>query len=174
MILCSKSYPKCIKLPKTRWRLCICIPGRWANDIQTSRSHGPKMTLYRVNEFVVFMVIDMVQYHPGWAAPLMFASSLLKGMIIGNICFNFYSVGVVQHVNKKFNWFLPKRHPSITKQNKDNGCSNSPVSQNAPPCGCACQLHRRRQNHYKHCWFHMQRHFKWLNKVNQVLCKWLF
>ena len=40
------------------------------------------MTPYRVDECVVYAVTDMVRYHPGWAAPLMFASSLLKGMII--------------------------------------------------------------------------------------------
>ena len=39
------------------------------------------MTPYMVNECVVYAVTDMVRYHTGWVAPLMFASSLLKGMI---------------------------------------------------------------------------------------------
>ena len=37
-------------------------------------------TVQAVDECVVYAVIDMVWYHPGWAAPLMFASSLLKVM----------------------------------------------------------------------------------------------
>ena len=61
--------------------LCVCVCGHCAYDTQTSPGHWPKMTLYRVDECVVYAVTDMVRYHPGWAAPLMFESSLLKGMI---------------------------------------------------------------------------------------------
>ena len=46
------------------------------------RTHWHKMTLYRVNECVVYAVTEMVWYHPGWAVPLMLASRLLKGMIM--------------------------------------------------------------------------------------------
>ena len=35
----------------------------------------------QVNECLVYMVNDLVRYHPGRATPLTFASSLLKGMI---------------------------------------------------------------------------------------------
>ena len=61
--------------------LCVCIYGRCSNDTQTSRSHWPKMIPYRVDECIFCMVIYMVRYHRGWASPLIFASSLLKGMI---------------------------------------------------------------------------------------------
>ena len=49
--------------------------------MQTSGGDWPKMTPYRVDESLVYAVTDMVRCHPGWAAPLIFASSLLKGMI---------------------------------------------------------------------------------------------
>ena len=59
--------------------LCCLWP---LTPLQTSHSHWPKMTSYTVDECVVYAVIDMVWYHLGWAMPLMFLSSLLKGMII--------------------------------------------------------------------------------------------
>ena len=65
------------------YAFCICIRGRCANNTQTSRSHRPKMTPYRVDQCVVYAVVDMVLYHSGLLAPLMFVSSLLKGM---NMC----------------------------------------------------------------------------------------
>ena len=42
---------------------------------QTSHSHQPKMTLYRVNDCTVYAITDMIWFHPGWAAPLIFMSS---------------------------------------------------------------------------------------------------
>ena len=40
------------------------------------------MTLYRVNECVVYSYWHgTCRYHPGWAAPLMLVSKLLKGLI---------------------------------------------------------------------------------------------
>ena len=36
------------------YMLCVGICRRCANDTQTSRSYGPKMTLYRVEECVVY------------------------------------------------------------------------------------------------------------------------
>ena len=80
MILYCKTYLKFIKLPKTTWTLYICEHGCYAYNTQTSHSHWPKMTPYRVNDWIVYEVTDMVRYLPGWAVPS-FASSLLKGMI---------------------------------------------------------------------------------------------
>ena len=61
--------------------LCVCVRRRCAYDTQTSGGNWPKMTPNRVDECLVYAVTDIVGYRPGWAAPLMLASNLLKGRI---------------------------------------------------------------------------------------------
>ena len=41
-----------------------------------------KMAPYRVNDCFEYAITEMVWYHSGGAVPLMFASTLLKGVII--------------------------------------------------------------------------------------------
>ena len=54
-----------------------------------------QVDIVQVDECVVYADIDMVRYHPGWAAPLMFASNLLKGMIN----FSHRILGINLHLN---------------------------------------------------------------------------
>ena len=79
MILYSKKIGKHLKMALNCPKWCKSFVS--ANDAQTLPSHWPNKTLYRIDECMVYAVIDMVWYHPGWMAPLMFASNLLKHII---------------------------------------------------------------------------------------------
>ena len=55
---------KCIKLCKNSVTLYVCILGCNIYNMQNSRSHRAKMTLYRVDGCVSNAVANMVGYHP--------------------------------------------------------------------------------------------------------------
>ena len=97
------------------WTLCVCVRGHCAYDMQTLHGHWPEMTLYRVDECVVYALTDMVRYHPGWVAPLMFASSLLKGMI--NHC-PFLSIGFLINSSSLPLTYTATIHSTITSTHK--------------------------------------------------------
>ena len=76
MIVYSTTYLKMHEIAQNGVTLCTrTLHKQYADFTQL-------LTLYRVDECVVYTVIDIVWYHPGLMAPLMFASCLLKGMML--------------------------------------------------------------------------------------------